>query len=387
MKRTKLNARFVETVALPGKYGDEHGLILRVTPGGSKQFIWRGTVRGKVRDFGLGGYPYTSLAEARNTAFEYRKLSRAGGDPGALRTGRAVPTFAEAAETVVELHAAGWKDGGKSVAQWRASLRDYAMPRLGRRRVSDINTADVMAVLLPIWNEKRETARRVRQRISTVMRWAVAEGHRQDNPAGEAIGAALPKNGHERRHQIALPHADVADAIRKVRESGAYPTTKLALEFLTLTACRSGEVRGANWEEVNLETATWTVPPLRMKSKREHAVPLSGRTLEVLAEARQFSDSSGLVFPSPTGKVLSDNTLSKLLRELGIPAVIHGMRSSFRDWAGDSGQPREVAEHALAHIVKGVEGAYQRSTMFERRRELMEAWAGYLELDVRICFK
>ena len=163
-----------------------------------------------------------------------------------------------------------------------------------------------------------------------------------------------------------------------MRASGAYPTTKLALEFLTLTACRSGEVRGARWDEVNLETATWTVPGSRMKSKREHAVPLSGRALEVLAEARQFSDSSGLVFPSPTGRVLSDNTLSKLLRGLEIPCVVHGMRSSFRDWAGDVGQPREVAEHALAHIVKGVEGAYQRSSMFERRRELMQTWICYL---------
>ena len=378
MRRTNLSAAFVKTVAQPGKYHDQHGLILRVKHAESKQWIWRGTVRGKVRDFGLGGFPYVTLAEARETAFQYRKLSRAGGDPGALRTGRAVPTFAEAAETVVELHAAGWKDGGKSVAQWRASLRDYAMPRLGRRRVSDINTADVMAVLLPIWNEKRETARRVRQRISTVMRWAVAEGHRQDNPAGEAIGAALPKNGHERRHQTALPHGNVAGALAKVRESGAYPVTKLALEFATLTACRSGEVRGARWDEINLETATWFVPPSRMKSKREHAVPLSGRALEILAEASEYQDSTGLVFSSPTGRVLSDNTLSKLLRELGIPCVVHGMRSSFRDWCGDTGQPREIAEAALAHIVKGVEGAYARTTMVERRRALVQAWADYL---------
>ena len=375
---SKLTAAFVRTVTAPGKYHDQHGLILRIHHAESKQWIWRGTVRGKVRDFGLGGFPYVTLAEARETAFQYRKLARAGGDPGALRTGRSVPTFHEAAETAIQLHEVGWRDGGKSAKQWRASLEAYAMPRLGRRRVSDINTADVMAVLLPIWNEKRETARRVRQRISTVMRWAVAEGHRHDNPAGEAIGAALPKNGHQRRHQTALPHPDVADAIRKVRESDAYLTTKLALEFVTLTATRSGEVRGARWGEVDLEAATWTVPGGRMKSKREHAVPLSARALEVLEAARHLSDGSGLVFPSPTGRVLSDNTLSKLLRELEIPAVVHGMRSSFRDWCADTGQPREVAEHALAHVVRGVEGAYQRSSMFDRRRELMLAWASYL---------
>lgn len=376
---SKLTAAFVRTVTQAGKYQDQHGLILRVHHAESKQFIWRGTVRGKVRDFGLGGFPYVTLAEARETAFQYRKLARAGGDPSALRAGRAIPTFAEAAETVIELHATGWKDGGKSAAQWRASLRDYALPKLGRRRVSDINTVDVMGVLLPIWNEKRETARRVRQRISTVMKWAVAEGHRQDNPAGDAIGAALPKNGHDRKHQTALPHADVADAIRKVNESGAYPTTKMAMEFLTLTACRSGEVRGARWEEVDIEARTWAIPAERMKSKREHAVPLSGRAIEVLTAARELADSTGLVFPSPTGRVLSDNTLSKLLRDLDIPCVPHGMRSCFRDWCGDTGQPREVAEHALAHIVRGVEGAYQRSSLFERRRALMERWAAYLK--------
>ena len=151
------------------------------------------------------------------------------------------------------------------------------------------------------------------------MRWAVAEGHRQDNPASDAIGAALPKNGHQRRHQTALPHADVADALGKVKASRAYAVAKLALEFLTLTACRSGEVRGARWEEVSMETATWTVPAERMKSKREHQVPLSDRALEVLAEARQYPDASGLIFSSPTGRVLSDNTLSKLLRKLKIP--------------------------------------------------------------------
>lgn len=375
---SKLTAVFVRTVTTPGKYHDQHGLILRVHHAGSKQFIWRGTVRGKRRDIGLGGFPYVSLAEARETAFQYRKLARAGGDPSALRAGRAVPTFAEAAETVIELHAAGWRDGGKSAAQWRASLRDYALPRLGKLRVDAINTADVMAVLLPIWNEKRETARRVRQRISTVMRWAVAEGHRQDNPAGEAIGAALPKNGHQRRHQTALPHAEVAAALATVRAAPrAYLSTKLALEFLTLTATRSGEVRGATWSEIDMEARTWTVPAERMKSKRPHEVPLSARALEILAAARELADGSGLVFPSITGRMLSDNTLSKLLRDLGIPAVVHGMRSSFRDWCADTGQPREVAEHALAHVVRGVEGAYQRSSMFERRRELMEKWAEY----------
>ena len=222
---------------------------------------------------------------------------------------------------MIEIHAAGWKDGGKSAAQWRASLRDYAMPRLGRRRVADISTADVMAVLLPIWNDKRETARRVRQRIGAVMKWAIAEGHRGDNPAGEAIGAALPKNGVVRQHQRALPHAEVGAALAKVRGSDACRATVLAFEFL--------------------------------------------------------------VFPSLTGKALSDSTLSKLCRENAIGCVPHGMRSSFRDWAAEcSNAPREVCELALAHVNSDrVEAAYRRSDLFERRRRLMETWASYLQAE------
>ena len=379
----KLTAAFVRTVDRPGKYGDQHGLILRVLPSGGKQWIWRGTVCGRRCDRGLGGYPYVSLAEARQAAFDHRKLARAGGDPAALRAGRSVPTFAAAVETVIEIHAAGWKDGGKSAAQWRASLRDYAMPRLGRRRVADISTADVMAVLLPIWNDKRETARRVRQRIGAVMKWAIAEGHRDDNPAGEAIGAALPKNGVVRQHQRALPHAEVGAALDKVRRSDAGRATVLAFEFLVLTASRSGEVRLARWDEIELEAAVWVVPAQRMKAKREHRVPLSGRGLEVLAEAQKLADGSGLVFPSLTGKALSDSTLSKLCRENAIGCVPHGMRSSFRDWAAEcSNAPREVCELALAHVNSDrVEAAYRRSDLFEHRRQLMETWANYLQAE------
>ena len=252
-----LTAAFVRTINKPGKYGDQHGLMLRVLSTGSKQWIWRGTVRGKRMDLGLGGYPYTSLAEARQAAFEHRKLARAGGDPRALR--RRAPTFAEAVEKVIAIHRAAWRPGSKSEAQWRASLRDYAMPRLGRMRIDEITTSDVMAVLLPIWTTKAETARRVRQRIGAVMKWAVAKGFRPDNPAGGAIGAALPKHSGPRRHFRALPHCEVGGALVTVRASGAWVMSKLACEFLVLTAARSGEVRGARWAELDLESATWTV--------------------------------------------------------------------------------------------------------------------------------
>ena len=237
-----------------------------------------------------------------------------------------------------------------------------------------------MAVLIPHWHSKNETMRRVRQRIGAVMKWAVAQGYRGDNPAGDAISAALPKTGTMRRHQRALPFAEVGAALAKVKGSNAYKGTVLALELLVLTACRSSEVRLVTWEEVDFEAETWTVPASRMKAKRDHRVPLSTRALEILHEARALSDGSGLVFPSAHGRAISDNTISKLLREFGIEAVPHGFRSSFRDWAAEcSDAPREVCELALAHVNSDrVEAAYRRTDLFERRRVLMEEWSGFI---------
>ena len=384
-RKRSLTAAFVKNVRHtggfgPDKYGDQHGLMLRVQMTGGKQWIWRGTIHGKRVDLGLGGWPYVSLAEARQAAFDYRKLAREGGDPRLLRTGKRVPIFADAAEMVIRIHEPGWKDGGKNASQWRASLPDYVMLRLGNLRVCDICTADVMAVLLPIWNEKPETARRVRQRIGSVMKWAVAQGHRQDNPAGDALGAALPKNGVGKKHHRALPHAEVGSAIATIRASHAHWATVAAIEFVILTASRSGEVRHARWDEVDLAMATWTVPAERMKMKREHRVPLSSRALQILAEAHEMADGSGLIFPSVRGLPLSDSTLSKLVRERGIPAVVHGFRSSFRDWCAEcSNAPREVSELALAHVNSDrVEAAYMRTDLFERRRGLMQSWADYV---------
>ena len=377
MKR--LSAKFVATVTEPGSYHDgDAGLFLLVKRSGTKSFVQRLTVHGRRVDIGLGSTKWTTPSEARAMAQVNRKTARTGGDPRAgLRS--TVPTFAEAVETVIGIHSATWKDAGKSEAQWRASLRDYAMPRLGCQRVDQVSTADVLAVLVPIWNEKRETARRVRQRISAVMKWTVARGYRDDNPAGDAISAALPKNTAARQHQRALPHGEVGDAINAVRASQAWPTTKLALEFVILTACRSGEVRGVRWDEVDIDAATWPIPGERTKTGRPHRVPLSARALSILAEARKFMDASGLIFPSQTGRALSDNTLSKLMRELKIEAVPHGFRSSFRDWCSEAGGvQRPVAEACLAHVVRGVEGAYARSDLLDQRRPVMEKWANYL---------
>ena len=384
----QLTAKFVREVTAPGSYHDgDAGLFLLVKATGRKSYMQRLTIQGRRHDIGLGSTRWVTLTEARQAAQANRKVARAGGDPLALRNRPDVPTFAAAAETVIELHAATWKDSGKSAKQWRASLDTYVMPRLGRRRVDQITTADVMAVLLAdgFWNAKRETARRVRQRIGAVMKWAVAEGHRGDNPAGDAIGAALPRNGNGNgAHFAALPHGDVAAALATVRQSDAGAVTKLLFEFVVLTATRSGEARAATWDEIDFATATWMVPAERMKAGRAHRVPLSARAVEVLAAVRDFADGSGLVFPSTTrSRALSDSTLSKLLRENGIEAVPHGFRSSFRDWCSErTNAPREVCEAALAHVVRDrVEAAYARSDLFDRRRQLMEQWAQYLTAD------
>ena len=371
----RLTAAFVKHAAPGRSYYDEHGLILRVKATGSKQWIWRGTIRGRRVDLGLGGYPYTTLAEARQTAFEYKKLARAGGDPRALKT--TAPTFEDALEKVLAIHREAWRPGSKSEDQWRASLTTYAFPRIGRKRVDRITTADVMAVLLPIWSTKRETARRVRQRIGAVMRWAVAQGYREDNPAGDAIGAALPKNGGKVKHFRALPHQEVRAALAAVEASDAWIGTKLAFRFLVLTATRSGETRLAKWTEIAGDT--WTIPGRRTKSGRPHRVPLAPAALRVLDEAREIADGSGLIFPSPTGRPLSAMTLTKLLRENGVKAVPHGFRTSFRTWAGDTAVAPEVAERALAHAVRDkVQAAYDRGTLYERRRKVMADWAEYV---------
>ena len=219
-----------------------------------------------------------------------------------------------------------------------------------------MTTADVLAILTPIWHDKPETARRVRQRIGAVMKWAVAMGYRPNNPAGDALGQALGRQRAVVQHMRALPHGEVADALATVRTSRALVTTKDAFELLVLTAARSGEVRLATWDEMDLNAGVWIIPAARMKAKRDHRVPFSGRALAILYDARRRSDGTGLVFRSPRGKPLSDMTLSKLIKELGIAAVPHG-----------------------SHTVRNpTEAAYARSDLFDLRRRLMDDWATYL---------
>ena len=295
-----------------------------------------------------------------------------------------MPTVVEAADKVIEMRTPGWKNGGNTAKQWRASFRDCAMPRGGACRVSGITSAEVISILLAIWSTKLVTAKKVRGRIGSVMKWSIANGFRDDNPAGDAVGAALPKNGAPPAHFRALPHGEVAGALAKVRASGAYRATVLAFEFLVLTACRSGDVRGATWDEIDVGNEVWAIPGVRIKAYRTHRVPLSSGARVILLQSEELRDRSSLVYPSVTGRALSDSTISKLVREDGFAAVPHGFRSSFRDWCGEcSGAPRDVAEAALAHAVGGVEGACARSDLFERRRTLMQAWSDYLGYSPR----
>ena len=329
---------------------------------------------------GLGAAGLVTLAEAREQARANRKLARSGGDPlSEKRRDEGVPTFTEAAERVLEQKRGGWR-GRWHAQNWWRSMERYVFPRIGSRPVSEVNTADVLEILMPIWHGKAETARAVRQRIRSVLEWAIALDLRSDNPCDRVLPVLGPQNDIV-THPQALPHREVAAAIETVRASrSGQPAVKLAFELLVLTAARSGEVRLATWDEIDTAGAVWTVPATRMKAKREHRVPLSRRALEILDAARALGDGRRLVFPMRSGRPIAPSTLPKMLDYHRIAAVPHGFRSSFRDWAAEeTDHPREVIEAALAHVVQNkVEAAYARSDLFDRRRRLMDEWAEYL---------
>ena len=378
----KLTAAKVRSIASPGLHGDGGTLYLKVAPGGTKSWIQRLTIDSRRRDIGLGGFPLVSLAEARDKAFENRRHARGGGDPLAEKRKARVPTFREAALKVFDANKPRWRNGHHTKS-WLQTLERHAMPHIGDMPVDRIGREDVLRVLTPIWGTRIETARRVRQRTRTVLAWAQAHGYiAGDNAAGEGIDGALPAMPAVKEHFRALPYNEVPDVLRTVEESGASLAARLCFRFVVLTAARSGEARGATWNEIDLDARLWIIPPSRMKAHVEHRVPLSSVAVDVLEQARMLDDGSGVVFPSPMrrGKPLSNMSLTKVLRDnrLADRTTVHGFRSSFRDWCAETGKPRELAEAALAHTVGGVEGAYFRSDLIEQRRRLMEDWARYL---------
>ena len=410
-----LTARFVETVTKPGKHFDGHGLFLRVQPNGARQWVQRITIRGKRCELGLGSPPAIPLATARKMALENRGKAMLGGDPlGERREAAGALTF----EAAMDAYLAAKLDefrSEKHKAQWRSTLDAYAKPVLGAKLVSDIRVQDVLRVLEPIWQGKTETASRLRGRIENVLSWATAAGHRRgDNPArwkgnlSEML--AKPSKVAKAEKQPALDLGDVPRWWSELaRREGM---AARALQFLTLCASQSGEIRGMTWDEVNFGSrdksdegdrplatlaisATWTIPASRMKAEREHRVPLTDDAVALLQSLPRM-EGSPYVFFAPRGGMLSDMTISAVMRRMqeaevkagrnGFldarnkrPAVPHGLRSTFRQWAAERGFDRDMAEMALAHDVgSAVERAYQRSDMLDRRRAMMGEWGRFL---------
>jgi integrase len=289
----------VKTTTKPGRCGDGAGLYLNVAPSGSKSWVQRVVIDGHRRDLGLGGYPAVSLAQARGLAAANRAVIADGRDPVIEKHRSAIPTFKEAARKVHEANLPRWRNK-KHAVSWMSTLERHAFFILGNMRVDRVGQADVLKVLTPIWSTHPETARRIRQRIRTVMRWAMAHGFIENNPAGEAIDGALPPTPKLKAHLRALPYQEVGTALETVEASRASPAAKLCLRFAVLTAARSGEARGALWGEIDFEGRLWTIPETRMKGGVEHRVPLADAAMTILAEARTFRDESDLVFPSPT---------------------------------------------------------------------------------------
>ena len=355
--------------------GGVQSLCLQVTKNGARSWIYRTLVDGRRRHLGLGSYPTVTLKMARELARDAYMKIRRGEDPAPTKA----ITFAEGMEKFLAIKLQEF-DNAKHRAQWRATLDTYAAPVISHRPIDEINMRDVLKVLEPIWREKTETASRLRGRVEAVLSWATVAGHREgENPARWKgnLDQVLPKPSKIAKveHHKALALADVAPWWEDLQTRGGVGAKALA--FLTLTAARSGEVRGATWAEIDLEARVWAIPAERMKMGKEHRVPLSDAALALLQDMPRDGD---LVFANASGKALSENGMSALLKRQGASHTAHGMRSTFRDWAAERGVDRDLAEIALAHQVgSDVERAYRRSDMLERRRAVMDDWAAFLQ--------
>ncbi len=385
----------VSRIKEPGLHfvGGVQGLALHVTKTGARSWLLRVVVAGKRREMGLGNYPSVTLAGARDKAREARKLIHDGVDPierqrslqSALRAAAAAAlTFEQCADRYIAANEAGWKNA-KHAQQWRNTLTQHAYPHMGSLLVRDVALAQVLAVLEPIWQSKTETASRLRSRMELVLDWATARSLREGlNPARWRghLDKLLPAPSKVAKidHHAALPVGAVAGFMHRLKDAEGVGAR--ALEFLILTAARSGEVRGATWPEIDRSEKVWVLPASRMKAGREHRVPLSDAALALLEQVAVLPRLAGceLVFPAPRGGLLSDMTLTAVLRRLEVPAVPHGFRSTFRDWAAErANYPHEAAEMALAHVIPDkVEAAYRRGDLFEKRRRMMRDWAVFL---------
>jgi len=390
----KLNSKQVENLAEAGTYDDGDGLRLIVKASGSKSWVFRYQFQGKRRDMGLGGFPAITLKAARLAVADQRRLMSAGIDPMTARDAERERqqeaqrreaqrvTFKQEAAGYIATHRAGWKNA-KHAQQWENTLATYAMPIIGHLSPAEISTAHVMDILRPIWAEKTETASRVRNRIELVLDAAKAQGLRDgENPARWRghLDKLLPKRAmvQMRVHHAALPWPKLpAFMIDLAKHDGL---TYRAICLTILTACRTSEVLEATWSEIDLESRTWPIPASRMKGHKEHRVPLSEATLDVLASLPRIEGSPYLFPGARQGRPLSNMAMLMGLRRMGFgDLTMHGFRSTFRDWAAEKTHyPREVCELALAHTVAtGAEAAYWRGDVFEKRRALMADWAAY----------
>ncbi|WP_439574928.1 tyrosine-type recombinase/integrase [Phreatobacter sp.] len=394
MGRGNLTALKIAALSTPGRYGDGGGLYLQVAKGGTKAWLFRFMLDGRARQMGLGPVELVSLAQAREKAIQARQLLLDGIDPidarDAAREARRAEkasaiTFKEAGARYVATHRAGWKNA-VHVRQWEQTLETYCDPILGSVSVAEVNVGMVLKVLEPIWLDKHETASRLRGRLEAILDWSTARGYRKgDNPARWRghLENLLPRISRAKRIKghAALPYEEAPAFMHALRARN--DVSSRALEFLILTAARTGEVIGARWSEVNVAEKVWTVPAERIKAGREHRVPLSDRALEIL---RTVPTEGDFIFPGRAkGAGLSNMALLGTLKRMGREDLTaHGFRSTFRTWAGErTNFAREVAEQSLAHVVgDAVERAYARGDLFEKRRRLMSAWAGYLATEV-----
>ena len=392
----RLNALQVAKLVIPGYYPDGGNLYLQVGASGSKSWLFRYAVGGKERQMGLGPLTTFTLAEARERATAQRKLLANKLDPLAIKRASQLQrrladsniiTFDKAAAAFIESHSPGWKNA-KHADQWRNTLATYASPVFGTMPVSTIDKALVLRVLEPIWRTKNETASRLRGRIEKILDWAKAQDYRTgDNPAAWKghLEALLPAPGkvQNTEHHPALPWAQIGVFMNDLR---AMPgSAALATELIILANCRTSEALNSTWAEFDVDGTLWTIPAVRMKSGKEHVIPLSAAAVNVLVEAREESNDSDFVFPGRNGKTLSNMSCLAVLKRMGrADLTVHGFRSTFRDWAGETtAYPREVIEHALAHQLKDkAEAAYARGTLFDKRRNLMADWAQFCDTVV-----
>jgi integrase len=377
----KLTATIIKELAEPGRYPDGEGLYLKVSPSGGKSWVLRIQVNGTRRDIGLGDAKHIPVRTARLEAGAAKKLAAAGIDPLEERrkVTRVIPTFEQAAKSVHAEMVKSWKNG-KHTKQWLKTLELYAYPKLGKLKVNKIDGPLIRDALAEIWLEIPETARRVRQRIGTVLDWSYSNGLRDTEAPMRSISKGLPRQSRKKGHFAALPHPKVAQFIVELRAKAACAST-LALEAVILTAVRSGELRLATWSEFDEDLTLWTIPEERMKMGVEHVVPLSAQAADVFRRARDLQiEGNDLVFPNcRSGKALSDMALLQLVRGMDYEVTVHGFRSSFRDWAAEETDVAEaVAEASLAHSVGDkTKAAYLRTDFFKKRRVLMQGWADY----------